>query len=221
MLQTAQLLPQKGFRRWASARPVSRPSRQPATGPPGSYPDGTHTRWRRRACVRSGQPINHLQLWAHEEEHVEPVQPQRLDPQALLPPLCSPRFGCEQPVVVRSASPLSNKSGRVSQTRPPATTSPGSRGERLARHGRLVTGRSSVRRAGTATPDSHHEARHGRSCDAGGGRSRASGDTVKAYLGVFTDLRADDHTSQRLTAPQMLLASYCPFSGTVRPGAAA
>ncbi len=60
MLQTAQLLPQKGFRRWASTRPVSRPSRQPATGPPGSYPDGTHTRWRRRASVGSGHPINHI-----------------------------------------------------------------------------------------------------------------------------------------------------------------
>ena len=53
MLQTAWLLPQKGFRRWASTRPVSRPSRQPATGPPGSYPDGTHTRWQRRAYVGS------------------------------------------------------------------------------------------------------------------------------------------------------------------------
>src|SRR6266498_1208093 len=79
MLQTAQLLPQKGFRRWASTRPVSRPSRQPATGPPGSYPDGTHTRWRRRACAGSGQPINHLQRWAHEEEDVEPAQADRLD----------------------------------------------------------------------------------------------------------------------------------------------
>src|SRR5207253_10050364 len=28
------------------------PSRQPATGPPGSYPDGTHTRSRRRAYLR-------------------------------------------------------------------------------------------------------------------------------------------------------------------------
>src|SRR5713226_3570859 len=56
MLQTAQLLPQRGFRRWASTRPVTRPSRQPATGPPGSYPDGTHTRWRRRAYVRIRSP---------------------------------------------------------------------------------------------------------------------------------------------------------------------
>ena len=52
----------KGFRRWASTRPVSRPSRQPATGPPGSYPDGTHTRRRQRAYVRSGHPANLLQL---------------------------------------------------------------------------------------------------------------------------------------------------------------
>src|SRR3954468_16989122 len=53
MLRTAKLLPQQGFRRWASTRPVSRPNRQPATEPPGSYSDGTHTRWRRRAYVGS------------------------------------------------------------------------------------------------------------------------------------------------------------------------
>lgn len=35
--------PQWGIRRWASTRPVSRTSRQPATGPPGSYPDRTST----------------------------------------------------------------------------------------------------------------------------------------------------------------------------------
>src|SRR5918994_5872692 len=52
-LRTAQSLPQQGFRRWASTRPVSRPSRQPATGPPDSYPHGTHTRRRRRAYVGS------------------------------------------------------------------------------------------------------------------------------------------------------------------------
>jgi hypothetical protein len=46
--------PFKGFRRWAPTRPVTRPSRQPATGPPGSYPDGTHTRRQRRAYVGSG-----------------------------------------------------------------------------------------------------------------------------------------------------------------------
>ena len=48
-LRTAQLLPPTGFRRWASTRPVSRPSRQPATGPPDSYPDRTLTGRRRRA----------------------------------------------------------------------------------------------------------------------------------------------------------------------------
>jgi hypothetical protein len=42
-LRTAQLLPLQGFRRWASARPVSRPNRQPATGLPGDYPDRTFT----------------------------------------------------------------------------------------------------------------------------------------------------------------------------------
>jgi len=39
----------RGARRWASTPPVSRRSRQPATGPPGSYPDRTHTGKRRRA----------------------------------------------------------------------------------------------------------------------------------------------------------------------------
>src|SRR5216684_7765124 len=41
--------PHKGFRRWAPARPVSRPNRQPATGLPGDYPDRTFTGRRRRA----------------------------------------------------------------------------------------------------------------------------------------------------------------------------
>src|SRR5664280_82602 len=49
MLRTVQLLPQKGFRHWASTRTVSNPSRQSATGPPDSYPDRTHTGKRRRA----------------------------------------------------------------------------------------------------------------------------------------------------------------------------
>jgi hypothetical protein len=49
----------KGFRRWAPARPVSRPSRQPATGLPGDYPDRTLTGRRRRASDQvmiAGQP---------------------------------------------------------------------------------------------------------------------------------------------------------------------
>ena len=49
----------KGFRRWAPARPVSRPSRQPATGLPGDYPDRTCTGRRRRASDQvmiAGQP---------------------------------------------------------------------------------------------------------------------------------------------------------------------
>ena len=42
MLRTAPLLPLlQGLRRWASTPPVSRRNRQPATGPPGSYPDRT------------------------------------------------------------------------------------------------------------------------------------------------------------------------------------
>jgi hypothetical protein len=58
-LRTAQLLPLKGFRRWAPTRPVSRPGRQPATGLPGDYPDRTHTGRRRRASdqvMTAGQP---------------------------------------------------------------------------------------------------------------------------------------------------------------------
>src|SRR3954468_13750065 len=38
-----------GFRHWASTPPVSKRSRQSATGPPGGYPDRTHTGKRRRA----------------------------------------------------------------------------------------------------------------------------------------------------------------------------
>ncbi len=49
MLRTVQSLPPRGFRHWASTRPVSRPSRQSATGPPDSYPDRTSTGKRRRA----------------------------------------------------------------------------------------------------------------------------------------------------------------------------
>src|SRR3954452_20286691 len=52
-MDTAQSLPLKGFRRWASTRTVSSPSRQPATGLPGDYPDRTHTGWRRRASDSS------------------------------------------------------------------------------------------------------------------------------------------------------------------------
>ena len=69
-LRTAQLLPQQGFRRWASTRSVSRPSRQPATGLPGDYPDRTHTGRRRRACdqvMTAGRsPPDH---WAHRLEY--------------------------------------------------------------------------------------------------------------------------------------------------------
>src|SRR4030081_39373 len=49
MLRTVRLLPHKGFRRWASTPGVSPRHRQPATGPPGSYPDRTSTGKQRRA----------------------------------------------------------------------------------------------------------------------------------------------------------------------------
>ena len=51
--------PHRGFRRWASTRSVSRPSRQPATGPPGSYPDRTFTGKRRRAYEHDDPPLRH------------------------------------------------------------------------------------------------------------------------------------------------------------------
>ena len=59
---------QRGARRWASTPPVSRRHRQPATGPPDSYPDRTYTGKRRRACESA---INHLHdqpptLWTHQ-----------------------------------------------------------------------------------------------------------------------------------------------------------
>ena len=59
MLRTAWSLPLKGFRHRAPARPVSRPDRRSATGPPGSYPDRTLTGRRRRACLRTDQIILH------------------------------------------------------------------------------------------------------------------------------------------------------------------
>ena len=60
MLRTVQLLPQKGFRHWASTRTVSNPSRQSATGPPDSYPDRTHTGKRRRASDQNTILDDHL-----------------------------------------------------------------------------------------------------------------------------------------------------------------
>ena len=65
--------PQRGFRRWASTRPVSRPSRQPATGPPDSYPDGTHTRRRQRAYVGSASQQAPPTLGAHRLGRGTPV----------------------------------------------------------------------------------------------------------------------------------------------------
>ena len=70
MLRTAQSLPHQGFRRWTSTRPVSRPDRQPATGPPGSYPDRTHTGRRRRVSdqvMTAGR--SPPDLWAQRLEY--------------------------------------------------------------------------------------------------------------------------------------------------------
>jgi hypothetical protein len=61
MLRTAPLLPLlQGLRRWASTPPVSRRNRQPATGPPGSYPDRTHTGKQRRAYEHEDQPWTYV-----------------------------------------------------------------------------------------------------------------------------------------------------------------
>ena len=77
-LRTAQLLPQQGFRRWAPTRPVSRPSRQPATGPPDSYPDRTFTGRRRRASdqvmTAKRSPPDH---WAHRLQYYRGFAPAR------------------------------------------------------------------------------------------------------------------------------------------------
>jgi len=58
------LAPPKGLSTLGFDRPVSRPSRQPATGPPGSYPDRTSTGRRRRAALDHDLHID-LQLLAH------------------------------------------------------------------------------------------------------------------------------------------------------------
>src|SRR5271166_5752998 len=63
---------QRGARRWASTPPVSRRHRQPATGPPDSYPDRTYTGKRRRAYESA---INHLHdppptVWTHRKNRL-------------------------------------------------------------------------------------------------------------------------------------------------------
>jgi hypothetical protein len=61
----------KGLRRRASTPPVSRPSRQPATEPLGSYSDGTHTRRRRRPHVRSAHSISTSNAGARQGQSKE------------------------------------------------------------------------------------------------------------------------------------------------------
>src|SRR5579859_2361871 len=85
MLRTAPLLPlSQGLRRWAPTPPVSRRSRQPATGPPGSYPDRTHTGKQRRAYEHEDPPRltsrSHLPVrWAHERSRLELLARRKLD----------------------------------------------------------------------------------------------------------------------------------------------
>src|SRR3954451_20851978 len=52
--------PSQGFRHWASTPGVSTRSRQPATGPPGSYPDRTHTGKQRRAYEHEETPWHYV-----------------------------------------------------------------------------------------------------------------------------------------------------------------
>ncbi len=57
--------PFQGFRRWTSTPGVSPRPRQPATGPPGSYPNRTLTGRRRRAVdFRSAQGLTSISLGA-------------------------------------------------------------------------------------------------------------------------------------------------------------
>ena len=62
MLRAGQSLPQRGFRRCASTLGVSPQRRQPATGPPGSYPDRTFTGWRTRAYAWASSFLHLLSL---------------------------------------------------------------------------------------------------------------------------------------------------------------
>ncbi len=64
--------PQKGFRRWASTRDISLRRRQPATGPPGSYPDRTPTGRRRRARQQITNHDDPLSLVARKIEDSGP-----------------------------------------------------------------------------------------------------------------------------------------------------
>jgi hypothetical protein len=50
----------QGFQQWAPTWPVSRWGGQPATGPPGSYPDRTHTGKPRRAYEHEGTPWHYV-----------------------------------------------------------------------------------------------------------------------------------------------------------------
>src|SRR5690242_18218852 len=60
MLRTASSLPLAGLLTLGSDPPVSRRSRQPATGPPGSYPDRTSTGRRRRPYEHEETPWHYV-----------------------------------------------------------------------------------------------------------------------------------------------------------------
>jgi len=68
MLWTAQSLPLQGLLILGFDARRFPPRRQPATGPPGSYPDRTHTGIRRRAYNQRSTTHSHFQLGARKIE---------------------------------------------------------------------------------------------------------------------------------------------------------
>src|SRR3954468_22917215 len=85
-----------GFRHWASTPPVSRRSRQSATGPPGGYPDRTHTGKRRRAddTRSTTYTVNLLSLGARD--HLTRVRAARKAVSAYGTPIPEVRLGASQ-----------------------------------------------------------------------------------------------------------------------------
>jgi hypothetical protein len=69
------------IRHWASTPPVSRRSRQSATGPPGGYPDRTHTGKRRRAddTRSTAYTVNLLSLGARKGSVAADGSPDAVD----------------------------------------------------------------------------------------------------------------------------------------------
>ena len=172
--------PQWGFRRWASTRPVSRPSRQPATGPPGSYPDGIHTRRRQRAYVPDqANSNNHLQLpgalpvgrpaaasCARWHAPARPAEPGASAPNGGRlprpgPRICCPGVGAMVRVLTqaRAGDPniqhaLARRATRLAQARPRSTRAcvPASRRSRCRRTVWWRRSRSNERHRGRRPP---------------------------------------------------------------------